>query len=50
MTNETAVQVRDYLSQYIDENDELLVATVGVPAAWYGFNDKGSKWLKKELA
>ena len=49
VTDETAVQVRDYLRQYIDDNDELLVVTIGPPAAWYGFTDKGSQWLKGEL-
>ena len=49
ITNDTAAQVRDYLKQYLDSNDELLVATIGAPAAWYGFNAKGGEWLSNNL-
>ena len=45
-TNLTAVQVRDRLRAQIDANDELLVAAISEPAAWYGFTQKGSDWLK----
>lgn len=49
-TDKTVVQVRDQLKAHIDSNDELLVVDVtGGPAAWKGFNDKGSKWLKDHL-
>jgi hypothetical protein len=48
-TNQTAVQVRDNLQRYLDKNDELLVATVGAPAAWYGFNKEGADWLLAHL-
>jgi hypothetical protein len=48
-TEQTAVQVRDNLAQHIDSNDELLVATIGAPAAWTGFNEKGSSWLLEHL-
>lgn len=39
-TNQTASAVRDNLAQYLDSNDELLVATIGAPGAWKGFADK----------
>ena len=43
-TNRSAVQVRDELKPLIDSNDELLVIEVtSDSAAWFGFNDKGSK-------
>lgn len=45
----SAVQVRDYLRQFIDSNDELLVASISAPAAWVGFSDRGSTWLKNQL-
>lgn len=48
-TNETASAVRDKLGKYLDSNDELLVAAIGAPAAWKGFNEKGSKWLLDHL-
>jgi hypothetical protein len=49
VTDESAARVMNNLRQYMDNNDELLVATIGAPAAWSGFNDQGSQWLKKEL-
>lgn len=45
----TSVQVRDKLSSCIDGNDRLLVATLSGDAAWIGFNDKCSSWLKNNL-
>jgi hypothetical protein len=49
VTSYTAVQVRDILSSYLDKNDELIVAKLSGEAAWQGFNDKGSSWLKNNL-
>jgi hypothetical protein len=41
-------EVRDLLKQHIKKNDKLLVYDVtGRPAAWAGFNEKASKWLKE---
>lgn len=48
-TDDTAASVRDNLGQHIDGDDELLVATIKAPAAWKGFNEKGSGWLKEHL-
>jgi hypothetical protein len=46
----TAVTIRNALAPYIDDDDELLVALMGKDdAAWKGFNEKGSKWLKSNL-
>jgi hypothetical protein len=46
----TAVTVRDALTPYIDNDDELLVVRLAQSdAAWKGFNDAGSKWLKDHL-
>jgi hypothetical protein len=43
-------QIRDQLKTYIDTNDKLLVINVsGDAAAWYGFTDKGSQWLRDNL-
>ena len=49
VTPQTAVQVRDNLTQHIDSNDKLLVVKSGREAAWIGFNDEGSKWLKDNI-
>jgi hypothetical protein len=51
-TQKTATELRDELVNLglVDSNDELLVISVkGDHAAWYGFTDKGSKWLKDNL-
>ncbi len=49
-TSLTAVQVRDQLKLLMDSSDELLVINVtGDAAAWNGFNQKGSDWLKQNL-
>ena len=49
VTDDSAVEVRDHLKTYIDSSDELLVAKLSGEAAWTGFNDKGSNWLKDNL-
>lgn len=48
-TTLTPVEVRDLLSAYLDSSDELLVLTASAPAAWRGFKESGSKWLKDWL-
>lgn len=46
----SAKEVRDLLKPKIDKNDELLVINITADeAAWAGFNDNGSKWLKDNL-
>jgi len=49
VTDLTPVQVRDLLASHIDSDDEILVAVVSAPAAWRGFNESGSSWLKDNL-
>ncbi len=34
-TSSTAVQIRDYLQQFIDANDRLLVVELSGQVAWY---------------
>lgn len=50
-TDKTHVQVRDELKQHLlDSNDELLVVDItGDAAAWCGFSDRASTWLKSNL-
>ncbi len=45
----SAVQIRDFLKQFIDANDELLVVLLSGEAAWTGFSDECSQWLKNNL-
>lgn len=48
-TSQSAAEVRDYLVQYIDRNDSLMVARLSGEAAWQGFSAEGSAWLKQQL-
>jgi len=48
-TEQTAEQIRDKLISYLDKNDELLVTKISAPAAWQGFNEEGSQWLRNQL-
>lgn len=48
-TNQTAVQVRDYLLGVMDKDDGLLVTKLQGEAAWTGLNLKVSEWLKAQL-
>ncbi|MBB3602790.1 hypothetical protein FHT40_002451 [Mycolicibacterium sp. BK556] len=49
-TSHSASSTRDVLGPLIDSNDELLVIKItGDSAAWKGFNERGSKWLKDNL-
>ncbi|MFV5263841.1 hypothetical protein ACMUMS_09780 [Acinetobacter courvalinii] len=48
-SSKSAKEIRDLLSPYIDQDDELLVAGLTGEGAWKGFNSNGSKWLKDHL-
>ncbi len=48
-TDSTAIQIRDFLKQFIDNNDELLVVHLSREAAWTGFSENCSKWLTENL-
>lgn len=48
-TSLSPVELRDILRQHIDANDELLVAKLTGAAAWAGFNEECSAWLKNNL-
>ena len=49
VTDLSAVEIRDALQSHIDHDDELLVVKSGREAAWCGFDERGSKWLKDNL-
>jgi hypothetical protein len=48
-TSESSKSIRDLLRRYIDDGDELLVAKLDGEAAWAGFGEQASKWLKDNL-
>lgn len=48
-TDLTVAQVRDLLKLKVDASDELLVAKLTGAAAWVGFDDKCSNWLRNNL-
>lgn len=48
-TSDSAVQIRNKLAPHLDSNDKLFVAKLSGEAAWRGFSDKGTKWLKARL-
>ena len=48
-SNQSAEQIRNNLVHFIDSGDELLVIAASREAAWHGFNEKGSSWIKDNL-
>jgi hypothetical protein len=48
-TDQTAAQVRDYLSQAMDNDDGLLVTLLAGEAAWRNLAPEVSQWLKQQL-
>lgn len=48
-TVDSAKEIRDNLRLHIDEGDELLVIRYQGDAAWAGFDEKASKWLRDNL-
>ncbi len=45
----TAVEIRDRIWKHMYKDDQLLVVKSGGVAAWNGFSDSGSKWLKDNI-
>lgn len=48
-TNQSATQIRDYLSGALDKDDGLLVTRLSGEAAWCGLVQEKSSWLKQQL-
>lgn len=48
-TNQTHTQIRDYLKQFIDGNDELLVLPLTGGWATYGFSSEAIEWLNNHM-
>jgi thermostable 8-oxoguanine DNA glycosylase len=50
VADQTSKALRDELKTLIDADDELLVVDIsGDAAAWTGFSDSASAWLKKHI-
>ena len=49
LSDNTAAEVRDSISEALDRNDKLFVGSINAPAAWIGFTDEVSDWLKNNL-
>jgi hypothetical protein len=49
ISNQTSAQIRDFLTPCLDSNDKLIVARLSGEAAWYGYADSITQWLKKYL-
>ena len=49
VSDKTAAQLRDKLQAKMDANDALLVVKSAGEAGWFGFNQKGSNWLRDNL-
>ncbi|SFN15787.1 hypothetical protein SAMN05421594_1437 [Chryseobacterium oleae] len=47
--NSTAEEVRNFLEQFIDENDKLLVIELTGTSAWKGFDGECKDWLLLNL-
>ncbi|KQX21522.1 hypothetical protein ASD39_00055 [Sphingomonas sp. Root50] len=48
-THQSAVAIRNNLKTCLDGNDKLIVAKLEGEAAWSGYNDNISLWLKNRL-
>ncbi|MDP8209871.1 MAG: hypothetical protein RAO94_01960 [Candidatus Stygibacter australis] len=48
-SDSTAKDIVNYLYQYMDNNDELLVTELAGTTSWIGFSEKASNWLKDNL-
>lgn len=45
-TTQSAAQIRDNLRPCLDSNDKLFVGALRGEAAWIGFTQKATQWLK----
>jgi hypothetical protein len=48
VTTTSAVQIRDYLRNHMDENDRIFIVKSGVEAAWRHARCR-NEWLKEHL-
>jgi hypothetical protein len=50
VTNQSAMQIRDFLIQAMDPDDSLLITRLQGEAVWEELGEKLSQWLKKQLS
>ncbi len=48
-SSKTAIEIRDILEHYIDDNDVLFVAALTGEAAWHGLTKVAGDWLHQNL-
>ena len=46
---DSAVDVRNYLTEVLDGNDSLFVGAISAPAAWSGLGEEVSNWIINTL-
>jgi CRISPR-associated endonuclease Cas2 len=49
VTNQKAKELADSLLQFLDSNDKLLVLRLSGDAAWWGYDEETSGWLRSIL-
>lgn len=45
----TAVELRDKYKVALDANDKLYVGIASAPAAWTGYSNEVTEWIKEKL-
>ena len=48
-TEDNTTTIRDNLKKHLDSNDRLFVGELSGVAAWCGYKESTSSWLKKNL-
>ena len=48
-TNDDATTIRNNLKKYLDSNDRLFVGQLTGVAAWSGYQESTTEWLKQNL-
>lgn len=48
-SNLSAVELRNRYREVLDNNDLLFVGVVSAPAAWYGYSQQITDWIKAKL-
>lgn len=49
VTAQSAVEIRDNLKPCLDSNDKLFVGKLSGEAAWLGYSQNITQWLKNQL-
>lgn len=49
VTGKSSKEVRNDLLPCLDQNDKLFVAKLSGEAAWHGYGNKATEWLKSNI-